>query len=196
MRTIAIAALTADEVRTNALQDLCVLVRDSVSGGASVGWVAVPSEREAANYWRDVADQVQRGAIVLLVARSPSQVIGTVQLHLSARPNGAHRAEVARLLVHSSARRRGVGAALMRAIEEEALKRGVSLLVLDTRTGDPSQQLYEKIGYILAGIIPNYARGTAWTLEPTSIMYKEIKDVGLPATEPGHGADVQAGARG
>jgi acetyltransferase len=182
MSTIEIEALTADDIRTHELQDLCELVRDSVSGGASVGWVAVPSELEAANYWRGIADQVQSGAIVLLVARSPSQVIGTVQLHLSARPNGAHRAEVARLLVHSSARRRGVGAALMRAIEEEALKRSVSLLVLDTRTGDPSQQLYEKIGYILAGIIPNYARGTAGALEPTSIMYKELNDVGPHAT--------------
>jgi acetyltransferase len=182
MSTIEIAALPADEIRTNELRDLCELVRDSVSGGASVGWVTVPSEIEASNYWRGVADQVQSGAIVLLVARSPSKVIGTVQLHLSARPNGAHRAEVARLLVHSSARRRGVGAALMRAIEEEAVKRRVSLLVLDTHAGDPSQQLYEKIGYILAGIIPNYARGTTGTLEPTSIMYKEIKDIGHHAT--------------
>jgi acetyltransferase len=182
MSTIEIEALTADAIRTNELQDLCALVGDSVSGGASVGWVAVPSEREAAHYWCSVADQVQSGANVVLVARSPSKVIGTVQLHLSARPNGAHRAEVARLLVHSSARRRGVGAALMRAIEEEALKRRVSLLVLDTRTGDPSQQLYEKIGYVLAGIIPNYARGTTGTLEPTSIMYKEIIDVGHHTT--------------
>src|SRR5262245_40194422 len=96
-----IQKLTADEIRTQVLQDLCELVRDAVSGGASVGWIAVPSTLEASTYWRGVADQVQRGAMVLLVARVSSQVIGTVQLHLSVRPNGAHRAEVARLLVHS-----------------------------------------------------------------------------------------------
>jgi acetyltransferase len=178
MGTIAIEALTADDIRTTALRELCELVRDAVSGGASVGWVTVPSEREASDYWRGVADQVQSGAMMVLVARSPSTVVGTVQLHLSARPNGAHRAEVARLLVHSRARRRGLGAALMRTIEEEALKHRVSLLVLDTRTGDPSQHLYEKLGYSLAGMIPNYARGTTGTLEPTSIMYKEMKDAG------------------
>ena len=180
MSTTAIEALTADAIRTTALQDLCELVRNAVSGGASVGWVSVPSELEVSTYWRGVADQVQSGAMVLLVARAPSQVVGAVQLHFSARPNGAHRAEIARLLVHSSARRHGVGAALMRAIEEAALQRRVSLLVLDTRTGDPSQQLYAKIGYILAGIIPHYARGTTGTLEPTSIMYKEIKEVSTP----------------
>jgi acetyltransferase len=182
MSTITVEALTADEIRTNALRELCELIRDAVSGGTSVGWVTVPSELEASNYWRGVAAQVQSGAIVVLVARSPSAVVGTVQLQLSARANGAHRAEVARLLVHSRARRHGIGAALMRAIEEEALKHRVSLLVLDTRTGDPSQHLYEKIGYSLAGIIPNYARGTTGTLEPTSIMYKEITDAGDHAT--------------
>src|SRR5215470_11745621 len=102
MSTPAIEALTADAIRTVTLQDLCELVRDAVSGGASVGWVAVPSELEAATYWRGIADQVHSGAMVALVARTPSQVVGSVQLHLSARPNGAHRAEVARLLVHSS----------------------------------------------------------------------------------------------
>jgi acetyltransferase len=182
MSSIAIEALTADDIRTTALRELCELVRDSVSGGASVGWLTVPSAREASDYWRGVADQVRRGAVVVLVARAPSAVAGTVQLQLSARPNGAHRAEVARLLVHSRARRRGLGAALMRAIEGEALKHRVSLLVLDTRTGDPSQHLYEKLGYRLAGMIPHYARGTTGTLEPTSIMYKEITDAGDHAT--------------
>jgi len=62
------------------------------------------------------------------------------------------------------------------------LQRRISLFILNTRTGDLSQHLYEKIGYILAGIIPNYARGTAGTLEPTSIMYKEVKGVGHDAT--------------
>lgn len=179
---MAIEALSADEIRTTALRDLCELVRDAVSGGASVGWVTVPSALEASNYWQGVADQVQSAGVVVLVARSPLTVIGTVQLHLSPRPNGAHRAEVVRLLVHSSVRRHGVGAALMRAIEEEAVKRGLALLVLDTRTGDASQRLYEKLGYILAGMIPNYARGTTGTLEPTSIMYKAIKGVGHHAT--------------
>jgi len=179
MSTTEIKALTADEIRTAALQDLCELVRDAVSDGASVGWVSVPSELEAATYWRGVADQVQSGAVIVLIARALSKVVGTVQLHLSARPNGAHRAEVARLLVHLRARRHGIGVALMRAIEEAAVQRRVSLLVLDTRTGDSSQQLYEKLGYTLAGIIPHYARGTTGILEPTSIMYKEIGNISL-----------------
>jgi hypothetical protein len=88
MSTIAIEALTADAIRTHALPALYELVRDAVAGGASVGWVTVLSAREASHYWRGMADHVYRGAIVLLVAHALSQVVGTVQLHLSARPNG------------------------------------------------------------------------------------------------------------
>jgi acetyltransferase len=186
---VQLQILTADEIRTKARRALCELLIDAVSGGASVGWVAVPNKLEASTYWDSVADQVHRGGVVVLIAKEASDVIGTVQLHLSGRPNGAHRAEVARLLVYSRARRRGVGAALMAAIEEEALLRRISLLVLDTRTGDPSQHLYEKIGYTLAGIIPRYARGTTGTLEPTSIMYKEIKELGQDNIEQRPGDD-------
>lgn len=60
----------------------------------------------------------------------------------------------------------------MAILEAEAWRRGLSLLVLDTRTGDPSQGLYEKLGWQLAGVIPEYARGTKGALQPTSIMYK------------------------
>jgi hypothetical protein len=103
MSSVTIDALTADDIQTHVLQDLCELVRDGVAGGASVGWVIVPSASEAAHYWRGIADQVHSAAVVVLVARASTHVLGTVQLHLSARPNGAHRAEVARLLVHSRA---------------------------------------------------------------------------------------------
>jgi ribosomal protein S18 acetylase RimI-like enzyme len=110
----------------------------------------------------------------LLVAEESSRIVGTVQLQLSSRPNATHRGEVARLLVHSQARHRGVGTALMAAIEAEARPLGISLLVLDTRSGDRSQRLYERIGYTLAGVVPCYARGTSGELEATSIMYKQL----------------------
>jgi len=162
------AASLIDTVHT----DLCELVIDAVADGASVGWVSVPTLSDASRYWQSVVDQIEAGTVVLLVAQSLAGVVGTVQLHLSARPNGAHRGEVARLLVHTKARRQGIGAKLMSAIETEGWRRGLSLLILDTRTNDPSQRLYEKLGWQLAGVIPEYARGANGALQPTSIMYK------------------------
>ncbi len=149
------------------------IVQDAVANGASVGWVRVPTDAEAASYWRSVSDAVDAGETVLFVAQLDGKIVGTGQLQLSARENGSHRGEIARLLVHSEARRRGVGAQLMQAIETEAWGRGLSLLVLDTRAGDPSQQLYDKLGWQLAGVIPDYARGTDGALQATAYMFKQ-----------------------
>jgi GNAT superfamily N-acetyltransferase len=114
------AASLIDTVHT----DLCDVLIDAVSDGASVGWVSVPTLSEASVYWQLVASQVEAGTIVLLVAKSLEGVVGTVQLHLSTRPNGAHRGEVARLLVHTKRRRQGIGAKLMSAVEAEGWRRG------------------------------------------------------------------------
>jgi hypothetical protein len=91
---VQIDTLAAAEIRTTALQALCALLIDAVAGGASVGWVKVPSAVEASNYWSDVAEHVDAAGVVVLVARDAADVLGTVQLHLSDRPNGRHRAEV------------------------------------------------------------------------------------------------------
>jgi ribosomal protein S18 acetylase RimI-like enzyme len=163
-----------DSLRAAEIEQLIELLIDAVSGGASIGWVSVPSRDEANAYWKLVAQQLHEQTAVLLVAEERERIVGTVQLQLSSRPNATHRGEVARLLVHSQARHRGVGTALMAAIEAEARPLGISLLVLDTRTGDRSQRLYERIGYTLAGVVPCYARGTNGELEATSIMYKQL----------------------
>ena len=175
MSAVLIEALGAETVRQQDAASLCALLVDAVAHGASVGWVRPPSLEAASQYWHLVADQVEAGTAVLLVARLAGRLVGTVQLQLSARENGRHRGEVARLLVHTEARRRGIGTALMRAVEEAAKHRGLHILVLDTRTGDPSQVLYETLGYQLVGVIPDYAHGTSGALEPTSIMYKLLE---------------------
>jgi ribosomal protein S18 acetylase RimI-like enzyme len=148
-------------------------LKDSVEGGASVGFLPPLGVDEACAYWRGVAAAVAASERLLLIARDGDCVVGTVQLDLCQRANGLHRAEVVRLLVHSSARRRGIGRQLMLAVEDAARARQRSLLVLDTRDGDPSCALYESLGYIRAGVIPRYARGASGELHGTAIYYKE-----------------------
>jgi GNAT superfamily N-acetyltransferase len=62
------------------------------------------------------------------------RILGTVQLDLEMPPNQQHRAAVAKLLVDPAARRRGIGRALMIALEEIARSEGRTLLTLDTVT--------------------------------------------------------------
>ena len=51
-------------------------------------------------------------------------------------------------MTHPHSRRNGVGRSLMQRAQEIAKQKNRSLLVLDTREGDPSNKLYSSLGYI------------------------------------------------
>jgi ribosomal protein S18 acetylase RimI-like enzyme len=101
-------------------------------------------------------------------------LVGSVQLELAQKPNAAHRAEVKRLLVARSVRRRVIGERLMRRLHELARQHGRTLLVLDTRQGDPSELLYQKLGYTKAGVIPAYARSASGSLAATAFYFHQL----------------------
>jgi GNAT superfamily N-acetyltransferase len=147
-----------------------------VHTGAGVSFVVPFSLDDARAFWLDkVLPVVRARTRRVVVARCAGRIVGTVQLDLAVPPNQLHRAEVAKLLVHPIARRRGVARALMIALEDIALSEGRTLLTLDTWTGGGAESLYLSLGYISAGVIPRYARGSLTPeLEPTTIMYKEL----------------------
>jgi acetyltransferase len=153
--------------------DLAAVLMDSVEGGASVGFLPPLDPADAIAYWRSVAAALRDGVKVLLIARGAGgHVVGTGQLALEPRANASHRAEVQKLMVLRSARRRGVGRALMLALEGEARRRGRTTLVLDTRQGDPSEALYQSLGWVLAGVIPRFARSANGALDASAFYYK------------------------
>jgi GNAT superfamily N-acetyltransferase len=147
-----------------------------VHGGAGVSFFVPFSIDEARAFWRDkVLPGVRAGTRRVVVARLGSRIVGTVQLDLATPPNQRHRADVAKLLVHPIARRRGVARALMARLEAIALAEGRTLLTLDTVTGSDAEPLYRSLGYIAVGVIPRYARAALTPeLESTTIMYKEL----------------------
>ncbi len=157
------------------LDELVNLLQDSVLNGASIGFLLPISHEDAVNYWREVTSALQTSYRIMLAAKAEERIVGSIQLDLASRPNGSHRAEVIKLMVHSSWRNQGIGQALLQAIEQEAQKAGRTTLVLDTREGDPSERLYLKTGYIRAGIIPEYARSTDGALHTTVFMYKLLQ---------------------
>jgi ribosomal protein S18 acetylase RimI-like enzyme len=145
-----------------------------VHDGAGVSFIVPFTLEEARAFW---AERVLPGVLArsrrVLVARLGQRIVGTVQIDLALPPNQAHRAEVAKLLVHPVARRRGIARALMIEIEAVARREGRTLLTLDTWTGGHAERLYRSIGFEVAGVIPNFARGSTTTaLEPATFMYK------------------------
>jgi GNAT superfamily N-acetyltransferase len=98
-----------------------------------------------------------RTAGCFLAAFAEGRLVGTVQVNLALPPNQPHRAEIAKLLVHRSARKRGVAQLLMEHAESEARAAGKTLLVLDTVTGGDGERLYARLGWTKVGVIPGYA---------------------------------------
>ena len=139
------------------LDALAGVLADCVEGGASVGYLSPFSHEEARQVYETYAEDVDHGRRVLLGAFAEGVLVGTAQLVFPTHPNQPHRAEVARVLVHRSARRRGIGERLMEEIEREALAEGRTLLVLDTVTGDDAERLYDRLGWTRVGVIPGYA---------------------------------------
>ncbi|MFT4183764.1 MAG: GNAT family N-acetyltransferase [Rhizobium sp.] len=165
--------LSASEARAVSA-DLCEVLADCVNGGASVGFMQPYGPDDAAPYWHDVADSVETGATLLLVAVIDGKVAGTVQVGAAQMPNQLHRGDLKKLLVHRRARGRGLARLLMEAAEREAARRGKTLLVLDTATGSDAEAIYPRLGWQRVGVIPDYAMWPEGGLCDTTIFYKRL----------------------
>jgi ribosomal protein S18 acetylase RimI-like enzyme len=168
-----VRALSAEAV-AQARPRLREILIDCVRDGASIGFLDPLSPADADAYWWRIEKAVGGGRVILLAAEvDGGSLAGTVQLDIDTLPNQPHRATVSKLLVHTSARRRGLGAALMLELEHEALAAGRWLLTLDTATGDAAR-LYERLGYERAGSIPEYAMNPDASLTATTFYYKRL----------------------
>lgn len=151
-----------------------MLLVDAVESGAAVSFLAPLTAESAERWWRHTIAAASPRSVVL-VARDGDGIAGSVQLHPSWAPNQPDRADIVKLLVHRRARRTGVGARLMHAIETEARREGFRLLTLDTKGGDAAERLYRRSGWIAVGTIPRYAYDPdGVTLHDAVIFYKEL----------------------
>ncbi len=140
---------------------LAEILRDSVEHGASVNFVLPFPIEQARAYWARRESGILDGEVLLYGAFLDGQLAGTVQLVLAQQPNGPHRAEISKMLVHSRARRKGIGRALLAAAEGEARRHGRTLLILDTEQDSAGDMLYRACGWVPFGVVEGYALDTA-----------------------------------
>jgi GNAT superfamily N-acetyltransferase len=155
---------------------LAEVLHDCVAGGASVSFMWPFTVEDAFRWWGGVVESVAGGRTVLFGGYCDGALAGTVQIGLDGPPNQRHRGDVRKLLVHRRARGRGLGAALMTALEDEARRRGLKLLTLDTVTGSDAERLYTRLGWTKAGVIPNYAMWPDGRFCPTTVFWKGLWD--------------------
>lgn len=157
-----------------AIEGLADVLMDVVEGGASVSFMHPFTRDKAIAFWRGVATGVAAGERAIVIAEDEQGVCGTAQLILSLPENQPHRADLAKMLVHRRARRRGVGAAILAAAEDVARELRKTLLVLDTASND-AERLYERGGWTKVGVIPDYALMPDGAFCDTIVYYRRLK---------------------
>jgi len=166
--TIRLLAPIAIARHIDALADVLI---DCVAHGASVNFMAGLTPARAAAFWRDVSE-CDDGRVIA-VAEDGGRIVGTAQMIPAPQDNQPHRAEVAKMLVHSDCRRMGLGAALLEAVETAAREAGRTLMTLDTASDDAAR-LYERGGFVFAGRIPGYALLPDGALCDTMLYFKRL----------------------
>src|SRR5712664_511202 len=171
MPEIEIRALNASPDIREALSEILV---ETVANGGSVSFMHPLAVEVAHTFWSGSLAAAARGERIVLGAFDDESLIGTVTLLLDCPPNQPHRAEIAKMMTRISRRGRGVATALMCAAERMAAERGRTLLVLDT-AADGASGLYERLGFQLAGVIPDYAFKPHGGLSGTMIYWKRTR---------------------
>ena len=172
---IEIRSLCAADLETE-LPRLVALLQDAVRAGSGMGFQAPLGDDEALAYWRTVRPELQAGVRLLLAAFRDGLLVGCGQLHWARWSGGQHRAELQKLCVDSTLHGGGIGAALMAALHDAALRHQRSLIVLNTRVGQPATRFYKRLGYREAGVIPDYVRERDGAPHGTLILYRDLSE--------------------
>jgi ribosomal protein S18 acetylase RimI-like enzyme len=169
---IRIAALTASPAISTALSAMLI---ETVAHGGSVSFMHPLAPETADAFWRDSLAAVAHGERIMFGAFDGESLVGTVTLLLGLPPNQPHRAEIAKMMTRVSHRQRGIATALLAAAESAAIAHGRWLLVLDTAVDEGASGLYERVGFTLAGIIPDYAYKPHGGLTGTMLYWKRLQ---------------------
>ena len=152
MEQHSVVRLAGDALR-EAIPQLAELLLDAVADGASVGFMANLDAAAAQTWWHAIA-AAPAGRVVLAV-RDTHGVAGAAILVPAAAASQPHRAEIGKLIVHRRARGRGIARQLLHAAEHQAREMGRWMLTLLTRQGCDAELLYRRLGWTLAGVLPD-----------------------------------------
>ena len=143
------------------------------------------SHEKLLTWWKDCIAEVNAGTRVIFILvdqpdddesnlRGPD-VMGVVMLSMPWTETGQLRGFVEKLLVQKSFRGRGAARSLMSAVEDEAFRRGRTVLLLDTETGSPAEEVYKTLGWTEIGKVPAYSVSPSGELKGETFFYKQLQ---------------------
>ena len=168
---ICIDEAAAFEQRIPRLAEILI---DAVAGGAGVSFLHPLSKSDAEEFWRGQLSGIKAGMTFPVIAEHEGETVGIVLLIKAWAQNQPHRADIAKMLVHSDFRRGGIATHLIRALEDKARAVGVKLLTFDAVQGSAAEDFYKRLGYICVGYFPGYAYSGTGKLDGTALFYKQL----------------------
>jgi len=169
----------AREADRDVLADLLI---ETVADNGSVGFMHPLAIADARAFWDGALQAAARGERIILCARRGDEVLGTGSLALVSAPSQPHRAELTKVMTTASARGSGVGAALVRALEQAARDHGRHLITLDASLVGGATRFYRRLGYRPAGDIPEFAYKPLGGLAATRVLWKllDAREIARP----------------
>ncbi|QPC88157.1 GNAT family N-acetyltransferase [Mesorhizobium sp. NBSH29] len=165
------------QISAENLDMLTRMLVDVVALGGSVSFMHPLANKDAAEFWEKWLQAAARDESVVLGAFDGPVLVSTVTLLLDMAPNQPHRAEIAKMMTLAEYRGRGIAKRLMVEAERIARGRARMLLVLDTAADEGAAGLYEKLGFTLAGEIPDFALKPHGGLSGTLIYWKRLTSI-------------------
>lgn len=138
------------------VRDTTAVLAECILAGAGLGWVDPPSpEQVDAVVRRCVAARAgSDGAMVAAYVDSAQVGVGWWLRH--ERETMRSHGDLDKLAVRPGFQHRGIGAALLSVLVQDARRAGVELLTLDVRgDNEPARRLYQAQGFQVYGVLPD-----------------------------------------
>ena len=168
-----IVELDAAAVEEHA-DELAQLLLDAHASNMAIGLSAPLTCERARKEWLHLGSRLHDRSRILLAAVDDGAVVGAVHLARANADNGAHRAEVQRLVVRADRRGHGIGAALLDAVATRAQELGISLLWLTTHADTDSDAFYVRRGWTRLGVMPEYSMRPDGTLADNAFFHRRL----------------------
>ena len=153
------------------------LLKDAVEVGGTVGFLLPITADKLDRYWSGVARDVEAGERELLAALEHGKVIGAVQIAYEKAESVRHRADLQKLIVHSSEHRRGVARALLVDALERMHALGVAMYTITTFKEGPAEDLVRSLLFTRFGTMPHYGLTPDGKLHDASMHYISLAAV-------------------
>jgi len=157
---------------------LAELHLEAMRSGMALGAAGTAVAGTLRRSYHEVVSTLEDARRLLFVAERDGELLGMAQLVFSGVGNATHRAEVQRVAVAAASRGAGIGARLMGALEDAALRQGVTLLWLTTHDETAACSFYEAIGYTKLGVMPSYSRRPDGRLWPGAFYFRDLSETG------------------